>query len=154
MILCPVNPSAASAHGESRYWGYTAAFNALDLPGSVFPVSTVKDTDALSSNEPILSERDQEYRGFYAKGGPAKYRDAPIALQLVGKRFQEEKLLAMTELVQDTLAKAKFRVESVVGAKSLRPCDMIPAHWGTGYDMQENVPEMAGERLVRESMTA
>ncbi|KAL1303077.1 hypothetical protein AAFC00_006521 [Neodothiora populina] len=103
-ILCPANASAASAHGESRYWGYTSVFNVLDLPGVVFPVTCVKETDTRASTLPIMSPKDQEYRDYY-KEGPAKYRDAPICLQLVGRRLQEEKLLAMAESVQLALTR-------------------------------------------------
>lgn len=102
-ILCPANPSVASAHGESRYWGYTSAFNALDLPGTVFPVSFVKDTDIMGNDTAILSDKDSQYRDYY-KEGPSKYLHAPVCLQLVGKRLQEESLLGMAETVQNVLS--------------------------------------------------
>lgn len=115
VLLCPANPSVASAHDESRYWGYTSAFNALDLPGTVFPVSTVQDTDVWEGTEPVLSEKDVEYRAFYSNDGPSKYREAPVALQLIGKRLQEESLLAMTEVISN-LVRADVHVPSgVVG---------------------------------------
>ena len=108
-ILCPVNPSVASAHDESTYWGYTSAFNALDLPGTVFPVGTVSANDTWESEPPILGSKDKEYREYYYRDGPAKYRDAPVSLQLVGKRLREETLLCITELVERSLTEAKAR---------------------------------------------
>lgn len=35
------------------------------------------------------------------------YHGAPVGLQLVGRRLQEEKVLALTELVADGLARIK-----------------------------------------------
>lgn len=104
-----MGPSVASAHNESRYWGYCSVFNALDFSTGVLPASTVKDTDTWeryprASSKP-LSDFDAWYERLYGKGteGPAKYRDAPISLQIVSRRFQEEKLLAVMERVDEVL---------------------------------------------------
>ena len=54
---------------------------------------------------------DREYRGYYDNGGAEKYRNAPICLQLIGRRLQEEKLLAMTERLQSLLVEARTRIK-------------------------------------------
>jgi amidase len=103
-LLCPVNASVASAHDESKYWGYTAVFNATDLPGVVFPVTRVKETDTWDAETPeVMGEKDAMYRGFWDEGGVDKYRDAPVNLQLVGKRLREERLLAVAEVVEGVI---------------------------------------------------
>ncbi|KAJ9224000.1 hypothetical protein DTO169C6_3620 [Paecilomyces variotii] len=108
-ILCPVGPSVASAHDESRYWGYCSVFNALDFSAAVLPVSIVKETDTWERyprvSEKPLSDIDAWYESLYGKGtdGPRKYCDAPISLQLVSRRFQEEKLLAVMASVDGVL---------------------------------------------------
>jgi amidase len=103
-LLCPVNASVASAHDESKYWGYTAVFNATDLPGVVFPVTRVMDTDTWDvDTKEVMGERDAMYRRFWDEGGVDKYRDAPVNLQLVGRRLREERLLAVAEVVEDVI---------------------------------------------------
>ncbi|KAI5196557.1 hypothetical protein AUEXF2481DRAFT_44372 [Aureobasidium subglaciale EXF-2481] len=103
-LLCPVNPACASAHDESRYWGYTAVFNATDLPGVVFPVTKVLETDTWDeSTGDVKGERDELYRRYWNEGGWEKYKDAPVNLQLVGKRLREEKLLAVAEVVEGVI---------------------------------------------------
>ncbi|KAI4719231.1 amidase [Aureobasidium sp. EXF-10727] len=100
-LLCPVNASVASAHDESKYWGYTAVFNATDLPGVVFPVTKVLETDTWAEDTPaVKGDKDAMYRKFWDEGGPQKYMDAPVNLQLVGKRLREESLLAVAEVVE------------------------------------------------------
>jgi amidase len=103
-LLCPVNASVASAHDESKYWGYTAVFNATDLPGVVFPVTRVRETDAWDvDTREVMGEKDAMYREFWDEGGVNKYRDAPVNLQLVGKRLREERLLAVAEVVEGVI---------------------------------------------------
>lgn len=94
----------ASAHRESTYWGYSSAFNILDYSAAVFPVGTVQDTDTWSQfprpvGEGFLSEADTTFHNYYGENGPEKYKDAPVCLQLVARRFREESLLDMLEKV-------------------------------------------------------
>jgi amidase len=123
-LLCPVNASVASAHDESRYWGYTSVFNALDLPGVVFPVGHVlaSDTwDEASKRAGVCGDKDREYRAFWDAGGAEKYKDAPVNLQLVGKRLQEERLLAVCEVVESVITSSG--VEDEASKKNL-PCEV------------------------------
>lgn len=107
-LLTSANPSAASAHNESRYWGYTSVFNALDLPGIVFPVTSVLPTDDWGEDVgEVCGDKDAEYRGFWSRGGAERYRDAPVGLQLVGKRLQEERLMAVAGVVEGVLGRAR-----------------------------------------------
>jgi amidase len=100
-ILCPVNPSAASAHGESKYWGYSSVFNMLDYSAAVFPVGKVMETDDWAAypraSTRDLSAVDTFFRTAYT--GPGKYREAPVSLQLVTRRLGEERLLLMVDEV-------------------------------------------------------
>lgn len=107
-ILSPANASVASVHDESRYWGYTCVFNALDYPGAIFPVGTVEETDTWKSFPPVsnevLSPLDEWYRKLYDDvEGPVRYEGAPVSLQLVGRRFQDEKLMRVTSVIRDLL---------------------------------------------------
>ncbi|KAL1999796.1 hypothetical protein VTN02DRAFT_5984 [Thermoascus thermophilus] len=113
VLLAPVHPAAASAHNESRYWGYTSVFNALDFSAAVFPAGTVQETDTWDryprpTPQP-LSDLDRWYERLYAPGdaGPLRYADAPIPLQLVGRRFQEERLLNVMDRVVEIVRAAE-----------------------------------------------
>ncbi|KAG9242034.1 amidase signature domain-containing protein [Calycina marina] len=104
-LLCPTNPSVASAHGESTYWGYSSAFNILDYSAAVFPVSSVQENDTLAHyprSKPVMGKEDARFNTYFGEHGTHKYRDAPVSLQLVTRRYREEALLGMLErLVAD-----------------------------------------------------
>jgi amidase len=109
-ILCPANASVASAHDESRYWGYTCVFNALDYPAAILPIGTVEKTDTWSSFPPVSSERLNPLDGWHRKlyqdiEGPNRYEGAPVSLQIVGRRFHDEKLLRVVTCLRDLLDK-------------------------------------------------
>lgn len=107
-LLCPVNASVASAHGESTYWGYSSAFNILDYSAAVFPVGAVQEDDTWLKNprasKTHMSDQDAVFEEYYgSEMGPQKYKDAPISLQLVTRRYREEHLLEMVEKVVKSL---------------------------------------------------
>lgn len=106
-LLCPIAPSVASVHDETKYWGYSCVFNSLDYPGTVIPVGHVEPTDTWA-NFPRTRERanavDGWYEGLYdGAHGPKRYEGAPIALQIVGTRLEEEQLLLMTKTIDEVL---------------------------------------------------
>lgn len=102
-ILCPVAPTVASAHGESLYWGYTSVFNILDYSSVAFPVGTVWGRDTWENypddSTELMGDLDTTFRKLYT--GPEKYKDAPVALQLVTRRLREEQALEIaTEVLR------------------------------------------------------
>lgn len=106
-ILAPANQAAAPAHDEARYNGYTEVWNGLDYTALTFPMSTVQGSDTYENfprqSEEPLNVRDAYFINAY-KPGPKKYRNCPVALQVVGRRHEEEKMLKVTEVVQGILA--------------------------------------------------
>jgi amidase len=92
IILCPPSFGAATPHDQSKYWGYTSQWNLLDYPGAVFPVTTVdaakdpKDTSYTPKNP-----KDQFCYDLY---NPENFKDAPVSLQIIGRRNHDEKVLA------------------------------------------------------------
>ncbi|TQV98995.1 acetamidase [Cordyceps javanica] len=103
VILCPASFGAATPHEKSKYWGYTAHWNMLDYPGVVFPVTSVdasKDTKDL--NYKPINEQDQFIYDLY---DPELFAGAPVGLQIVGRRLQEEKVLAALELVEQAMGR-------------------------------------------------
>ena len=94
-LLCPVGPGAAPKHNTARYWNYTSQWNLLDYPGLVFPVTTIdRDQDAWHGDEEILGELDEDNRKLW---DPKEFHGAPVGLQLVGRRFDDEKIVGITE---------------------------------------------------------
>lgn len=92
MILCPPSFGAATPHDQSRYWGYTAHWNLLDYPGVVFPVTTVTpEKDPKDTAYQPKNEQDKFVHEMYS---PEKYIDAPVSLQIIGRRQYDEKVLA------------------------------------------------------------
>lgn len=109
-------------HDTSRYWGYTSVYNLLDYSAAVFPAGRVLDSDGsapdlgASANHGKKSPVDllqQAYRGFWFEegeggqvAGPERYRFAPVGLQLVGRRLEEEKVLGMVRAVVEARRRA------------------------------------------------
>ncbi|KAI4518655.1 amidase [Schizophyllum commune Loenen D] len=100
-LLCPAAPSAAPPHAQFEYTGYTSFFNFVDLPAAIIPVTRV---------DPELDAKDQEYTPkseleakVYGTYSPETFRDAPVCVQLAGRRFREEELLGICEIVDEAL---------------------------------------------------
>nr|AGN92219.1 LolN [Epichloe coenophiala] len=104
VILCPAGPGAAPKLNTSRYWGYTAQWNLLDYPAVVFPtgdiVSVEKDGAAgeQGGGDPA-SGADLDNWSLWTEHGAEGYSNAPLALQLVARRYDDEKLLHALEMV-------------------------------------------------------
>ncbi|KAI1857504.1 hypothetical protein JX265_011239 [Neoarthrinium moseri] len=101
VILCPVGPGVAPKLDTSRYWGYTSQWNLLDYPAVVFPandrVSVEKDGGSLEYQP--RGEKDVYNWNLWKEHGAEGYKDAPISLQLVARRYEDEKLLKALEIV-------------------------------------------------------
>ncbi|KAH7319549.1 amidase signature domain-containing protein [Rhizoctonia solani] len=106
VILCPAAPTLAAPHGETRWIGYTSYWNILDLSAIAF--ASGKPFDA-SNWEPTISSASSEPRNpvdefLRAQWNPETFDGGPIGLQLVGRRWREEKLLAALKQVEDAVA--------------------------------------------------
>ncbi|KAK8007902.1 monooxygenase [Apiospora arundinis] len=92
VILCPPSFGAAMPHGQSRYWGYTSHWNLLDYPAAVFPVTKVNpDLDAKDLEYVPKNSQDKFVHDMYS---PERFSNAPVSLQVVGRRQEDEKVLA------------------------------------------------------------
>jgi amidase len=75
----------------------------LEYPGAVFPVTTV---------DPVLDQRDDDYVPMNDKDrfnwelySPEKYTDAPVSLQVVTRRFEDEKCLAVLGVIEKAMGR-------------------------------------------------
>ena len=94
VILCPVGPGAAPMLNHAKYWHYTSQWNLLDYPALNFPVTIVDPKkDVPEQDFQPMSEADEENYKTYQN--PEVYADAPVSLQLVGRRYEDEKVSIM-----------------------------------------------------------
>jgi amidase len=92
VILCPPSFGAATPHEQSRYWGYTSHWNLLDYPGAVFPVTTVDPL--LDVKDANYSPKNEQDRFVYDMYSAEKFANAPVSLQVIGRRQEDEKVIA------------------------------------------------------------
>jgi Asp-tRNA(Asn)/Glu-tRNA(Gln) amidotransferase A subunit family amidase len=69
-----------------------AHWNLLDYPGVVFPVTTVNpDLDVADAGYEAKNPQDSFVHDMYTS---ETFADAPVSLQIVGRRQEDEKVLA------------------------------------------------------------
>jgi amidase len=104
VIVCPVHPLPQLKHGVAGLMPYAAVYcilyNVLDLPAGVLPVTTVdKDKDAIPWNKQVLVEEATLHAAYDVEA----MHGAPVAVQVVARRLQEEKVLMCMEKFEDML---------------------------------------------------
>lgn len=97
-ILCPVGPGAAPPLGNAKYWSYTSQWNMLEYAAAVFPVTTVDvEHDVKDAGYMPKNEKDKFNWDLYK---PEVYVDAPVGLQVVTRRFEDEKCMAVLKEIE------------------------------------------------------
>ncbi|KAL2826994.1 amidase signature domain-containing protein [Aspergillus cavernicola] len=101
-ILCPTTPYSSVESGKFAYAGYTCVFNLLDYPVVSFPcgIKTDKAIDTAYVNHQALNDMDAQIQNDYSAEA---VHGMPVSLQLVGRKLEEESLLAMTDLILKAL---------------------------------------------------
>lgn len=109
--ISPVNPAVAPRHGDYskvRYFAYTAVANVLDYPACTLPMGFVNaqvdlaDEPSLAKDShgselaPITCERDGIIR---AKYDPEIYANMPVTIQVVGRKFEDEKVIGIVKML-------------------------------------------------------
>lgn len=102
-ILCPTTPYSSVENGKFRHVGYTGVYNVLDYSCMSFPTGFTVDAqvDKAPSDYKPMTDLDATIQSEY---NPETVHGMPINLQLVARRLEEEKVVAMTQVVLDTLA--------------------------------------------------
>ncbi|KAK3701680.1 hypothetical protein LTR37_015332 [Vermiconidia calcicola] len=97
VLLCPVGPGCAPPLDCARYWSYTAQWNLLDYPALVFPTGLqCSSEDQVDADYKPRNEKDEYNYKLY---DPKTYIDAPISLQLVGRRYHDEMVVEPLEMI-------------------------------------------------------
>jgi amidase len=103
-ILSPAGPSAAPKLGTAKWWGYLSIWNLIDYPAAVFPVTTVDLLkDQVEVDYKPRNVLDEENYRLYTS--PQAYENAPICLQVVCRRYNDEKVMKCLEMIEQAMGK-------------------------------------------------
>ncbi|KAL8657680.1 MAG: hypothetical protein Q9226_001672 [Calogaya cf. arnoldii] len=103
-VILPAAPTAAILPGKWYHFDYSTIANTLDYVSVVIPVTFAdKMLDSFDDKYQPLNEKDK--KNWLAYDAEA-YDGAPAAVQLLGRRLEEEKLLEIADLVVDALKKS------------------------------------------------
>jgi Asp-tRNA(Asn)/Glu-tRNA(Gln) amidotransferase A subunit family amidase len=107
IILSPPNATPAVPHGgmstAAASCGYTFLFNLIDYTAGILPVTHVDPVkDALSPSVKI-NKMNGVARGAYKHYDAVKMAGLPVGVQIVGRRLEEEKVLACMEQLENAL---------------------------------------------------
>ncbi|KAE9982075.1 hypothetical protein EG327_005968 [Venturia inaequalis] len=99
ILVSPVAPYVASPHGKAKYWSYTSLWNLLDYPALSVPTPTITDEklDMKSDRKSFMSPIDKDMWEWY---DPKLYDKMPVSLQLIGRRHQDEKVIAVAQFLE------------------------------------------------------
>ncbi|KAL2812557.1 amidase signature domain-containing protein [Aspergillus cavernicola] len=99
-IIAPVSAWAAAAHGKCLYTGYTGVWNLLDYSTCVVPVTWADKTIDTKSKEYLdYTPVDERDRKVWEEYDPEVYHHGPVAIQIITRKLEEEKALALAEVV-------------------------------------------------------
>ncbi|KAJ8056000.1 amidase signature domain-containing protein [Yarrowia lipolytica] len=98
MLITPVLPGAAFKFGTCNYWGYTAYWNLADYTSVSVPYSSVKASDKPVEDFKPRNKLDAEWQALYS---PETYEGAPLSIQLIAPRMQDEVVVEALKLFSD-----------------------------------------------------
>ncbi|KAF2194009.1 amidase [Zopfia rhizophila CBS 207.26] len=102
-VVSPLAPFPAARPGMYTYYGYSGFVNVLDYTSVVVPVTNVdKGVDKVDVGYAPIDDVDKR---VYESYDPEIYNGAHVSIQLVGRRLQEEKMLAIAEYVGKAVGK-------------------------------------------------
>ncbi|CCK69057.1 uncharacterized protein KNAG_0B06280 [Huiozyma naganishii CBS 8797] len=104
-ILTPAYFAPAGIPHKIKYWGYTAVYNILDLPGVSFPTG-IKVNKSIDKKDVNYQPRNDMEEYEYPMYDEEVYDGMPIGLMLQGRRYHDEETLAAAKLIQEVISKA------------------------------------------------
>ncbi|RDA90709.1 hypothetical protein CP533_4948 [Ophiocordyceps camponoti-saundersi (nom. inval.)] len=105
-ILCPVMAFNSVRHDQFRHVAYTGVFNVLDYSCLSF-VTPLKVDEAIDQPDPNYEPLSPSCRQIHDEYDAGLMHGMPINLQLVARRLEEEKVLAMGRQVMEELSREK-----------------------------------------------
>ncbi|RVX69367.1 hypothetical protein B0A52_06962 [Exophiala mesophila] len=102
-VISPVAPYPAARQLKYLYYGYTVWVNALDYTSVVIPVTQGDAAkDVYPKDYSPLNDNDKQIFDSY---DAQLYQDSHVGVQIVGRRYTEEKMIAIAEYVGGLLGK-------------------------------------------------
>ncbi|WWC59814.1 uncharacterized protein I303_102376 [Kwoniella dejecticola CBS 10117] len=102
-IIAPAGGGPPQPHDGHMYIGYTGFCNLSDYTSSILPVTAVDPkVDAKPARTDFYGEKDQQ---IYEQYDPEFMKGAPCSLQIIGKKYEEEAVIRMTEIADAALKK-------------------------------------------------
>ncbi|KAJ4127012.1 hypothetical protein NW768_008633 [Fusarium equiseti] len=100
-VLMPVAPHAAVIPGKFYHGAYTDAMNVTNYSAVVIPtIRADASIDVFDDSSKPLGDLDKKNWEAY---DAAVYDGAPVGIQIVGRKFEEEKCLAIAKIVHAVL---------------------------------------------------
>ncbi|GIZ40108.1 hypothetical protein CKM354_000346000 [Cercospora kikuchii] len=100
-VICPAAPFPAARPKAFTYYNYTLWVNLLDYTSVVVPITNVdKNVDKKFENFQAVNETDQKTQDTY---DPEIYDGAHVSIQLVGRRLQEETMIALAKYMGEAV---------------------------------------------------
>ncbi|KAK5000664.1 hypothetical protein LTR66_000511 [Elasticomyces elasticus] len=100
-VVSPLAPWPAARPQKYTYYGYSVWVNVLDYTGVVVPVTQAsKQEDPVDEDFKPINETDKLTHESY---DPEIYDGAHVSVQIVGRRLQEEKMLALADYIGSAL---------------------------------------------------
>ncbi|ORY63410.1 amidase [Pseudomassariella vexata] len=100
-ILCPTTPYSSVENSKFKHVGYTGVYNVLDYSCISFPCGIKVDSKIDSAPGDTYEPLTELDRTIQAEYNAEAVHGMPINLQLVGRRLEEEKVIAMVKVVLD-----------------------------------------------------
>ncbi|BEJ12517.1 hypothetical protein CspHIS471_0209770 [Cutaneotrichosporon sp. HIS471] len=102
-LISPVTAYASCPRYTFAHVTYTSVWNITDQSSAVFPVTRVTEADVRSND---LGEfRNEEEKNVWESYDPKVVIGAPVGLQIVTRRLEEEKALALAGVAAKALGK-------------------------------------------------
>ncbi|KAK5629065.1 hypothetical protein RRF57_004780 [Xylaria bambusicola] len=96
-VIMPVAPHAAVIPGKYYHTGYTAVINLLNYSAVVIPVTRAdKHIDIIDDSYRPSNDVDRMNWDAY---DPEIYDSGPVGLQIVARKFEEEKVLSIAKII-------------------------------------------------------
>ena len=105
----------AHIHGEfgrARYKGYCAIGNVMDFAACTLPAGFASKDDLVDQSDTVdgygneipgpTGEKDRLIRSNYAKNFE-EYWGQPVVLQVASRRWEEERVLAVSQVLEDLI---------------------------------------------------
>lgn len=121
VLISPASPHTAVPHRSSRWTGYAKIWNFLDYTAMSFPFAQFggSTSSSIGSSRKFCITASEEERRDYLHSyeprnaidkwvqdlyDPEKMQGLPIGIQIIGRRFQEEKVLGVARVLEELMS--------------------------------------------------